>query len=188
MIHTTKYACALRDKVCITVIGVVALCAMCQAQSAPFTTSKAEPMSVPTFHCLSVYWSPQQGDAEKQVSIKFREADHRAWRSGLPMRYNPVKTPECKADYRGSIVNLQPGTLYEVSLHLEGTEIRSRFKAATWQEHFPITAVVAGQSRDSTLNITQSGTSQGYVLYEASTAPMKFGVNAQFVPSGTKKE
>ncbi|NQV33666.1 MAG: right-handed parallel beta-helix repeat-containing protein [Phycisphaeraceae bacterium] len=166
MIHTTKVACSLRAKACITAIGIVAMCAACHAQSVPLTTSKAKALSVPTFHCLSVYWSPEQGGAGKQVSMKFREAGHRTWRNGLPMRYNPVKTPECKADYRGSIVNLKPGTLYEVALQLNDTEIRTRFKAATWSERFPAPSVIPCESHNRTLNVTQSGTPQSYVLYD----------------------
>src|SRR5690242_21749375 len=69
-------------------------------------TSKAAATSVPTFHCLSLYWSPENGQAERKVSVKFRVVGQEAWHDGLPMRYNPIETPECKGDYRGSIVNL----------------------------------------------------------------------------------
>src|ERR1035437_1722618 len=74
-------------------------------------TSKVAATSVSTFHCLSLYWSPENGEAKKQVLVKFREAGG-AWHDGLAMRYNPIddwknpgkKTPECKGDYRGSLV------------------------------------------------------------------------------------
>ena len=88
-------------------------------------------MAVPTFHCISLYWSPEQGDPKKTVSIQFREHGQQAWQDGLPMRYNPVDTLECKANYRGSLVNLNPGTSYEITLQLNGTKIRTRLKAAT---------------------------------------------------------
>src|SRR4051794_37370038 len=83
--------------------------------AAPVATSKVSAMSVSTFHCLSIYWSPENGEAGKKVMVKFREAAgaDKSWHDGLAMRYNPVKTPECKGDYRGSIVNLKPGTAYE---------------------------------------------------------------------------
>src|SRR5690242_16824646 len=96
-------------------VAVVALFALGQLALAaePQATS---PSAVPTFHCLSIYWSPPGGQAEKKVLLKFRRAGEQAWHDALPMRYNPVNTDECKADYRGSIVNLTPGTAYEISL------------------------------------------------------------------------
>ena len=102
-----------------------------QADSAPAVTSSVQAIAVPTFHCLGVYWSPENGEAGKRVLVKFRAAGERTWHDGLPMRYNPVDTPECKGDYRGSIVNLKPGTTYDIALALEGTEIHTSLKAAT---------------------------------------------------------
>src|SRR5690349_8763588 len=90
-----------------------------RADSAPTSTLRNEGTCVPTFHCLSIYWSPEAGQAGKKVLVKFRAVAERAWHDGLPMRFNPVKSPECKGDYRGSIVNLTPGTAYEIALTLE---------------------------------------------------------------------
>ena len=132
-------------------------------------TSKVAATSVSTFHCLSLYWSPEGGEAGKKVLVKFRETGGTAeqtWRNGLPMRYNPVKTPECKGDYRGSIVNLRPGTAYEIALTLEGTGIHTSLKAATWNEKFPVASTVKCQSGAATLMVKQSGTPEGYVLYD----------------------
>lgn len=136
------------------------------ADAAPTVTSKAAATSVSTFHCLSIYWSPETGQAGKDVLVKFREAGQQAWHDGLPMRYNPVKTPECKADYRGSIVNLTPGRSYEIALALEGTDIRTSLKAATWSEDFPVASTVKCQNSAATLNVTKSGTPDGYILYD----------------------
>ena len=140
------------------------------ADSAPAPASKAAATSVSTFHCLSIYWSPENGQAGKNVLVKFREAGRQDWRTGLPMRYNPVKTPECKADYRGSIVNLTSGRSYDIALALEGTDIRTSFKAATWSEGFPIASTVKCQNSAATLNVKQSGTPEGYILYDGTGA------------------
>ncbi|MCW8129802.1 MAG: right-handed parallel beta-helix repeat-containing protein [Planctomycetota bacterium] len=130
------------------------------------TTSKVPASSVATFHCLSLYWSPEKGEAGKKVLVKFREAGQSAWREGLAMRHNPVASPECKADYRGSLVNLKPGTVYEIHLALEGTDVRTTLKASTWNETFPVASTVPCKSGNTTLNITKSGTPDGYVLYD----------------------
>src|ERR1035437_7162581 len=140
------------------------------ADPAAAATSKVAATTVSTFHCLSLYWSPEGGDAKKQVLVKFREAGG-AWRDGLAMRYNPIddwknpgkKTPECKGDYRGSLVNLKPGTDYEISLTLEGTDIHTSLKAATWNEKFPIASTVKCQSGAATLEVNKSGPSEGYI-------------------------
>ncbi|MEX0777658.1 MAG: right-handed parallel beta-helix repeat-containing protein [Phycisphaeraceae bacterium] len=138
------------------------------ALAAPATpvTSQAPATSVSTFHCLSLYWSPENGDAATKVLVKYRAAGQKAWRQGLPMRHNPVQTPECKGNYRGSIVNLQPGTAYEIALTLEGTDIHTTLNASTWREEFPIASTVKAQSGGRTLVVSKSGTPSGYVLYD----------------------
>ena len=134
--------------------------------SAPATTSRVPAKSVSTFHCLSIYWSPENGEAGKKVLVKFREVAQKTWNDALPMRYNPVNTPECKGDYRGSIVNLKPGTVYEIALTLEGTDIHTSLKAATWDEKFPVASTVRVRSGTATLTVNRSGTPKGYILYD----------------------
>ena len=162
----TTHRALLRERVYFMATGIAALCAVCSAGLLPKAASKTGPWAVPTFHCLGLYWSPEQGGKEKQVTVQYREKGKRTWRNGLPMRYHPVDTTECKADYRGSIVNLTPGTHYEVALQLDGTPVRTVFEAETWKDSFPIANVVKATSQDRTLRITQSGTPQGYVLYD----------------------
>src|ERR1035437_3429055 len=162
----------------LSIISAGQLVPAADTSDAAATTSQVQALTVPTFHCLSVYWSPEKGEAAKQVLIKFREANEKAWHEGLPMRYNPIndwkhpgqKTPECKGDYRGSIVNLKPGTNYEIALTLEGTDIRTALKAGTWSEQFPVSSTVKCESSDKTLAITKSGTADGYVLYDGTGA------------------
>jgi hypothetical protein len=152
----------------IALIGsaLVAVGPLVSAEGELAATSKVPASCVPTFHCLSIYWSPEKGEAGKNVLVKFREAAQKPWRDGLPMRYNPVKTPECKGDYRGSIVNVKPGTAYEISLTLQGTDIRTSLKAATWNENFPLASKIKCQSGAATQTVNKSGTPEGYILYD----------------------
>ena len=151
------------------------------ADSAPAPASKAAATSVSTFHCLSIYWSPENGQAGKNVLVKFREAGRQDWRTGLPMRYNPVKTPECKADYRGSIVNLTSGRSYDIALALEGTDIRTSFKAATWSEGFPSPRPSSARIAPRRLNVKQSGTPEGYILYDGTGATIRTAITNQIL-------
>jgi len=141
----------------------------------PVSTVSAEPQDdgdtagvslVSTFHCISIYWSPAQGGPEHQVSVKFREAGQQNWRPGCSLRYHPVESPECRADYRGSLVNLTPGTTYDIVLTLDGTNLRTACRGTTWQETYPVTSTVKVSDRDSTLTVDQSGTPGAYVLID----------------------
>jgi hypothetical protein len=152
--------------------------------------------TVPTFHCLSVYWSPAGGATDKKVDVKFREAGSQAWHEGLAMKYNPVenfkegkKAAECQGDYRGSVVNLTPGTNYEIQLTLEGTKETATVRGTTWSEKFPIASTVKVPSGGSTLKVNKSGTAEGYVIYDGTGSTIDGGgkidnaieVNASYV-------
>jgi hypothetical protein len=67
--------------------------------------------------------------------------------------------------YRGGIVNLEPGTEYEIELSLEKTKQEQTLKVRTWSEDFPIKQKVAVSDSGQTLVIEQGGTAAGYVVY-----------------------
>ena len=48
------------------------------------------PLAIATFHCLGLYWSPDDGAADKEVGIRYRRQGVAEWSDGLPMRYNPI--------------------------------------------------------------------------------------------------
>jgi hypothetical protein len=158
-------------------------------ETVPTVTSKVAAKVVPTFHCLSLYWSPAGGEANKKVLVKFREAGQGAWRDGFSLRHNPVDTKECKGDYRGSLVNLKPGTAYEILLMLEGTDERTSIKANTWSEKFPVAETVKVPSGAQTVEVKKSGTAEGYVVYDgtgstidcANKSEVGISVNASYV-------
>jgi hypothetical protein len=129
--------------------------------------SAASGFAIPTFHCLGLYWSPPGGAADKDVTVRYRKAGASAWKDGLSMRYNPIpNTEEALADYRGSIVDLQPATSYEVQLTLTGGTTTTTLTAATWSEAFPTGEVVKVGDGDKTLAITESGTPTAYRVYD----------------------
>ncbi|MHB9028481.1 MAG: right-handed parallel beta-helix repeat-containing protein [Candidatus Latescibacterota bacterium] len=145
------------------------------AQEAQNDKDKTGISLVPTFHCIGIYWSPAQGDAKHPVSVKFREAGQKQWREGFPLRYHPIDTTECKADYRGSLVNLNPATTYEIMLTLEGTGQRAECRGTTWSEKFPIKSTVKASDRVTTLSVDQSGSPDGYILIDGTNATIDTG-------------
>lgn len=133
------------------------------------------PLLVPTFHCMGVYWSPAGADAKRAVSVRFRKRGTDSWHAGLPMRFHPVDSPECKATYRGSVVNLSPGTDYEFELSLDGTEERTRCEGSTWREDFPVQSTIKITNRTETLSVNKSGSVDGYVVYDGTGCTIDTG-------------
>jgi hypothetical protein len=125
-----------------------------------------DPIAIPTFHCLGLYWSPAEGPADETCQISYRIAGQRNWHKALPLWFD-----EHDQQYRGSIVNLRPGTTYEIQLSLGGTNTSRTFTAATWPSDFPVARTVYLPKGTSTepLDIPedQSGTAEGYILYTA---------------------
>ncbi|MHC4742380.1 MAG: right-handed parallel beta-helix repeat-containing protein [Planctomycetota bacterium] len=95
------------------------------------------------------------------------------------MRYHPVNTPECKADYRGSIVNLTPATNYDIALTIEGTDLRTECRGATWSENFPVATTVKVSDRDTTLIVDRSGSPDAYVLFDGTGCTIDTANNAK---------
>ncbi len=129
--------------------------------------------TVPTFECISVYWSPDGGDYNKDVLVRYREVGSSTWKDGLNIKYNPLSakidpTNQKGGDYRGSIVNLTPDTEYEIELTLEGTNTTITYTEKTWSENFPIGKTIYPGKRSKMLTIypSGSGTKNGYILYD----------------------
>ena len=134
------------------------------------TAHAAPPTSVTTFHSASLYWTPDSGARESRaVLVRFREVGASAWRDGFPLIYNPVEDDDGErvdgGDYRGSLVQLEPGTDYEVELSLEGTSAVETLRFTTWDEAFPEGEVVRPEP-GGRITITESGTREAYRVYD----------------------
>ncbi len=160
----------------------VMLCLLCsptpwvEGARAEALARGSAPVAVPTFHCLGLYWSPEGGTADKQVAVQYRRRGEPDWRRGLPMRYNPIpETEQDLADYRGSIVHLEPATTYEIQLTLEDTSETARLTATTWSETFPVGETVRVADGDTPLVIRESGTSDAWRVYDGRGATIDVG-------------
>jgi len=146
------------------IAGLLALLGLCALSSHGVESG---PLAIPTFHCLGIYWSPPGGAAGKDVLVRFRQQGTAEWKTGLPMRYNPIpKTEEDLADYRGSIVHLAPATTYEIQLTLADTPTTATLTATTWSERFPEGVVERVASRETPLAITASGAPGVWRVYD----------------------
>jgi len=131
---------------------------------------QAEAAAVPTFHCIGVYWSPPDGSRDNSCQVRYRPQGSPAWKEALPLWYDDRTVGGHPPEYRGSIVNLHPGTAYEIKLKLLKTGTEEELLAETWREDFPIakTVYLPAGTTPQTLQITESGAPDGYVLYTAS--------------------
>jgi hypothetical protein len=101
--------------------------------------------------------------------VRYRAAGADPWREALPLWFDGRQSadlpPERGRQYRGSIVNLVPGTDYEIELSLEKTGRRASVSVRTWAEDFPIARTVSVRDGGTPLIVDQSGSPGGYVLY-----------------------
>jgi len=128
------------------------------------------PSAVSTFHCIGIYWSPQDGSRDNVCQVHYRSEGSTGWKEALPLWYDDRGVGGYPAGYRGSIVNLDPGTVYEIKLELLNTGTMEEFIAETWSEDFPIakTVYLPAGTTNQTFEITESGSPYGYILYTAS--------------------
>jgi hypothetical protein len=124
-------------------------------------TMAAGPSAVPTFHSLGLYWSPSQGALTNECQVKYRVLDAGQWKNGYSLWFDTRNS-----EYRGSIIDLDPNTTYEIKLTLLSTSITEIFTATTWSEDFPIAQTIyLPENSNQTYTIPTSGTASGYILY-----------------------
>ena len=109
-----------------------------------------DPTAIPTFQCLSVYWNPADGSTDKECRVNYRIVGSDRWSGALSLWFDAHDQ-----QYRGSIVNLRPGTTYEIQLSLHGTNTTHTFTAATWSEDFPIAEVSRHSAREKSIRHRQ---------------------------------
>lgn len=129
----------------------------------PFPTTGTA-TGIPTFESIGFYWSPTGGSTSRTCALEYRIAGDVPFKAGQPLWFDARN-----GEYRGSLVNLRPGTAYQVRLRLSGTPAaESTLTVNTWSEHFPIGNTVtlpATSSAQLDLGAAQSGTAGGYTLY-----------------------
>tara|TARA_R100000027_G_scaffold67340_1_gene65678 strand:+ start:46207 stop:47916 length:1710 start_codon:yes stop_codon:yes gene_type:complete len=129
------------------------------------------PVVVPTYESAGIYWKPNGGGPEKVVNVAFREMGHESWQEALPLWFDPGPHTgvgaEHAEEYRGSIVYLNPGTVYELRLTMEeGPEEIIQFQ--TRSDDFKIARTIElPDSPESVFVIDEGGNAaDGYVLYK----------------------
>ena len=119
------------------------------------------PRTVSTYESISIAWSPVQGRPDKVCKVAYRIAGSEQWKQGYPLWFDNRDW-----EYRGSLVELQPGTAYEIQLELNEGELTRFTTAKTWTEAVKIKDTVWVNNRNKPLVIRKGGSEkEGYMLY-----------------------
>jgi hypothetical protein len=112
--------------------------------------------AIGTYECIGLYLkSPDLG----QCRVRCRQKGTSTWRDGYPLVHDRRDN-----EYRGSIVGLKPGTVYDIKIILNNKS--SELRCTTKNDHFHIGKITYLEAGIHTkpLRITESGTPKGYHL------------------------
>lgn len=133
--------------------------------------SSADLKAVATFNSIGLYWGEASGASANEALVRFRKSGSDAWRQGLSLWFDErtaTDIPYGYQEYRGSLVGLEPNTVYEVEVLTAGSRRLASTSIRTWSENFPVAATVTlPATSDTTLSVSRSGTPSGYILYTA---------------------
>lgn len=126
----------------------------------------AEPVASANFHTIGLYWT--RSENPEGVAIQYRPDRASSWKAAQPLWWDSLATiPEYRNQYRGSIVNLKAGTLYNIRYSLDGgstwadmANVRTRPNA------IPGTIVAYTGTRTTKLVITAGGTSTDWKIHD----------------------
>jgi len=127
-------------------------------------TAAAAPSAVATFHSIGLYWSPDGGAESNAARVEFRKAGAASWRQGLDLWFDARN-----GEYRGSLVELEPGTAYEVRVVL-ASGLAEGMTARTWSEEWRIKKTIQVPAGTKRLVITPADSGdekEGYVVFTA---------------------
>ncbi len=132
----------------------------------PVAAHAATPALTANFHTIGIYWYRTQNAAG--VAIQYRPAGATAWKSAQSLWFDSLSgLAKYRNQYRGSIVNLRPGTLYNVRYSLDGgASWKSMPDVATRAETFPGSTVTYSGTLTAKLVITSGGTASAWKIYD----------------------
>jgi hypothetical protein len=135
---------------CAVVVGSLSLAAA------------APPSAICTFESIGIYWKAGPDAPGGECAVRYRAEGAEAWREALPLWYD-----KRNGEYRGSILNLKPGTSYEIQLRTEWHKEWIPIKARTWSETYKIdkTITLKPGTRSEPLVIDKGGKPGAYLLY-----------------------
>jgi hypothetical protein len=118
------------------------------------------PYAVSTYECAGIYWKTAESG---QCRLKYREQKSTIWKEAMPLIY-----VQADHEYRGSVINLKPGTEYEAVLDNGNTKSQLMFRTRNDNFHIGKTTSLTPGETDKPVLITESGTPEAYHLVTVS--------------------
>ena len=169
-----------------SLVACVAMLSSALIWQSPALAQASDVRAVTTYESAGLYWAnPVGATALTGCEVKYRKSVDSAWSQGLPM-WLDLRNGEC----RGSLVQLAPGTDYQVQLNLPGQPVARTLSFKTWSNQKPVAKTIMVASGGSTLNINEGGSATGYVVYQGApgavldannAAQFNVNVNASYV-------
>jgi hypothetical protein len=120
------------------------------------------------FQTISLYWSRPKASGE--VAVQYRPDGAVAWKNAQPLWYDATSPNLAyKNQYRGSIVNLVAGTVYNLRYRIGAGAWTSAGSVRTRPDTFPSSANTVSYGRQvlkRTLVITQGGTADNWRIHD----------------------
>lgn len=136
---------------------------------------KKEPYAVTTFHSIGIYWKTDEGDTNNRCTVRYRLGGTSSWTKAQDLWFDDsTDDPVWFKSYRGSIVNMQPDSFYEIELKLASGR-RAVLQAETWNDIFPVAKTYRISNSDRISTTREGGSSAGYVVYDGEGAVIDVG-------------
>ena len=132
----------------------------------PAAAYAATPVATANFHTIGIYWYRTQNPAG--VMIQYRLAGRTEWKGAQSLWFDSLSRLDTyRNQYRGSIVNLRPGILYNIRYSLDGgANWVAMADIATRSENIAGTTTTFSGTRTSPLVISSGGTSTAWKIYD----------------------
>ena len=138
----------------------------------PIQVWALEPEIVPTFENLGISWAPVNKGVSEAAKVQYRIQGNTIWNDAQNLWFDN-RGGNYVQEYRGSIVNLTPGTTYEVNLTLLPNGESVTALASTWSENFgegivdrPEQNITSTVTETCTVTLSASGTPEAYYVYD----------------------
>jgi hypothetical protein len=132
---------------------------------APAIAAEA-PTVTANFHAIGLYWTRTQ--SPDGVAVQYRRTGARAWKAAQPLWWDALSLiPGYREQYRGSIVNLQAATSYDLRYSHDGGFTWSAIPSVrTRPNKITGTTIAYTGTQASKLVISEGGTSANWKIHD----------------------
>ena len=142
------------------------------------TTAFCLPTGVATFASIGLEWDTTGKGKANEAVVEYRVDGTEPWSTAQSLFYDDRSATPNEQIYKGSIVNLEPGTTYNVRVTLQSDPFTTEsIDVTTWSNTFPEGSVTNVTNTADDLVISTSGTAEAYLVWQGSGGSATIDVN-----------